>query len=71
MSQQVFLSYNRTDEAHAKSLDAWLQSQGISTFFDQRELGSGQLWLPDLEKALETNVQSIYTYTEYEKKCLS
>jgi formylglycine-generating enzyme required for sulfatase activity len=57
--QQVFLSYNRADQIQARALDAWLQTQGINTFFDQRELGSGQLWLPDLEKAIQTNVESI------------
>jgi len=44
----VFRSYNRLDAAHAAALDDWLGGQGVLTFFHQRDLGGGKLWLPDL-----------------------
>ena len=39
----VFLSYNRRDAAQAMALNDWLTSQGVGSFFDQRDLGAGQL----------------------------
>jgi hypothetical protein len=39
----VFLSYNRLDAAQAEALNDWLVSQKVTTFFDQRDLGGGQL----------------------------
>ena len=48
----VFLSYNRLDTAHARSLNDWLVGQGVTTFFDQRDLGGGQLWVADLERTI-------------------
>jgi hypothetical protein len=50
----IFVSYNRRDAAHAKALDGWLREQGEKTFFDQRELGGGQLWYQDLQDAIDT-----------------
>ncbi len=55
----VFLSYNRRDVAHAAALNDWLGGQGVRTFFDQRDLGAGQLWLPDLEHRIEQDVQAV------------
>ncbi len=51
---EVFLSYSRADSSHAAALNAWLAGQGVRCFFDRRDLGGGQLWLPDLERAIET-----------------
>ncbi|OYX49878.1 MAG: hypothetical protein B7Y97_08165 [Sphingomonas sp. 32-66-10] len=55
----VFVSYSRADSAQAAVLDAWLTSQGLRTFLDRRELGAGQLWLPDLERAIETEAAAL------------
>jgi tetratricopeptide (TPR) repeat protein len=55
----VFLSYNRRDSAHAALLNTWLGGQGVATFFDQRDLGAGQLWLPDLERRVEQDAQAV------------
>ena len=55
----VFLSYSRGDAAHATALNEWLSGQGARTFFDQRDLGAGQLWLPDLERRIEQDVQAV------------
>jgi hypothetical protein len=55
----VFLSYNRLDAGHAEALNDWLVSQGVRTFFDQRDLGGGQLWVADLERTIEHEVQAI------------
>jgi hypothetical protein len=55
----VFLSYSRRDAAHAVTLNAWLSSQDVTTFFDQRDLGAGQLWLPDLERRIEHDAQAV------------
>ena len=38
----VFISDCRRDIDHARTLDAWLTGQGVSTFFDQTDLGAGQ-----------------------------
>ena len=56
---KVFISYSRADGTHAAALEAWLTAQGVATFFDRRDLGSGQLWLPDLEKAIEQEAEAI------------
>ena len=55
----VFLSYNRRDAAHAAALNDWLGGQGVSTFFDQRDLGGGKLWLPDLERRVEHDALAV------------
>ncbi len=55
----VFISYNRRDAAHARALDDWLRAQGETTFFDQRDLGGGQLWLDDLEHAIGTTATAV------------
>ncbi len=55
----LFLSYSRRDAAHAATLNAWLGSQDVTTFFDQRDLGAGQLWLPDLERRIEHDAQAV------------
>jgi hypothetical protein len=55
----VFLSYNRRDAAHAVALNDWLGDQGVRTFFDQRDLGAGQLWLPDLERRIEQEAEAV------------
>ena len=55
----VFISYNRRDAAHARALDDWLRAQGETTFFDQRDLGGGQLWLDDLEQAIGTTATAV------------
>jgi len=52
----VFLSHNRLDAAHAKNLNDWLASQGVKTFFD---LGSGQLWVADLERTIEDEADAV------------
>ena len=56
---EVFLSYSRADTAHAAALNAWLAGQGVRSFFDRRDLGGGQLWLPDLERAIETEAAAV------------
>ncbi len=58
-TMDVFLSYNRADAVHAEALNGWLVGQGVKTFFDRRDLGSGQLWLTDLERAIEHEAQSV------------
>jgi hypothetical protein len=55
----VFLSYNRLDAAQAEALNDWLVSQKVTTFFDQRDLGGGQLWVADLERTIEHEAQAM------------
>lgn len=55
----VFLSYNRRDATHAAALNTWLGSQSVTTFFDQRDLDGGKLWLPDLERRIEHDAQAV------------
>jgi TIR domain len=58
-AMDVFLSYNRADGVHARYLNDWLAGQGPETFFDHRDLGSGQLWIGDLERAIEANADAV------------
>jgi hypothetical protein len=55
----VFLGYSRRDATHAATLNAWLGSQDVTTFFDQGDLGAVQLWLPDLERRIEHDAQAV------------
>src|SRR4029077_20121244 len=48
----AFLSYARADTRHAKEIDALLSQNGVSTFFDRRNLTTGQPWLRALEEAI-------------------
>ncbi len=48
----VFLSYARSDGAAATELNGWLCAQGLSTFFDRKELRPGLRWVPALEDAI-------------------
>jgi energy-coupling factor transporter ATP-binding protein EcfA2 len=48
----VFLSYAHSDGAAAAELNGWLIAQGLSTFFDRRELRPGLRWVPALEDAI-------------------
>ena len=40
-------------------MNDWLTSQNVATFFDQRDLPSGQLWLPELEKRIAETAQAV------------
>jgi hypothetical protein len=51
-AHDVFLSYAHSDGAAAAELNGWLSAQGLSTFFDRRELRPGLRWVPALEDAI-------------------
>ena len=51
-SYDAFISYARADARHAKEIDALLCQNGVSTFFDRRNLTSGLPWLRALEEAI-------------------
>jgi hypothetical protein len=52
-SFDVFVSYARVDSRHAADIDTFLRAQGLSSFFDRRNLSPGLPWLRGLEKALK------------------
>ena len=56
---RVFISYSRAHSAHAIALDEWLTGQGIATFLDTRALRGGQLWMADLEHAIEQDCDAV------------
>lgn len=49
----VFVSYSTTDAGAAEQLNAWLRAQGVSTFFDRKDLAKGLRWILALEKAIQ------------------
>lgn len=51
-THDVFLSYNRRDEAVAHRIGDSLRAAGLRVFLDRWELTPGQDWLPRLESAL-------------------
>ena len=51
-NHDVFLSYNRRDEAAAHRIGESLRAAGSRVFLDRWELTPGQDWLPRLETAL-------------------
>ncbi|MDB5413245.1 MAG: hypothetical protein JWR10_1580 [Rubritepida sp.] len=55
----VFLSYSRADSAQAVLLDEWLTAQGLTCFLDRRELRTGELWLPELERAITREANAV------------
>src|SRR5262245_6571307 len=51
-SFDVFISYARTDDRHARDIDSELSRRGLKTFIDRRSLDPGLPWVPALEKAM-------------------
>ena len=46
----VFLSYTRPDIAAARSLKAALEAAGVTTWFDEDQLETGDPWLDNVEE---------------------
>lgn len=72
----IFISYSRSDSGFVDRLEADLQARGLRTWVDRRKLEGGQVWLDELEQAIErsqiilvvlspTAVQSRYVRMEY------
>ncbi|HEY1348874.1 MAG TPA: TIR domain-containing protein [Ktedonobacteraceae bacterium] len=72
----IFISYSRSDSGFVDRLEADLQARGLHTWVDRRKLEGGQVWLDELEKAIEGSqivlvvlspdaVQSRYVRMEY------
>jgi hypothetical protein len=49
----VFLSYSRADVRHAAEIDSALRRNGLSSFFDRRNLAQGLPWVRALEQAID------------------
>lgn len=49
----IFISYSRTDSTFVDRLEADLQARNFRTWVDRRKLEGGQVWLDELEKAIE------------------
>jgi TIR domain len=49
----VFLSYSRVDGRHAADIDSALRANGLSSFFDRRNLAPGLPWVRALEQAID------------------
>lgn len=52
MSEQVFRSYSRSDQAAAGALRLMLEQAGLTVFKDDRSIRCGDRWLDRLQKAL-------------------
>jgi TPR repeat protein/energy-coupling factor transporter ATP-binding protein EcfA2 len=48
----VFVSYSRADGRHASEIDSALRANGLSSFFDRRNLAPGLPWVRALEQAI-------------------
>src|SRR5215831_752840 len=48
----VFVSYSRVDLLHANHIDSALCANGLTSFFDRRNLDPGLPWVRALEKAI-------------------
>ena len=48
----VFISYSRADGRHAAEIDSALRANGLSSFFDRRNLAPGLPWVRALEQAI-------------------
>jgi TIR domain len=48
----VFVSYSRADGRHAREIDSVLRANGLSSFFDRRNLAPGLPWVRALEQAI-------------------
>ena len=48
----VFVSYSRADGRHAAEIDSALRANGLSSFFDRRNLAPGLPWVRALEQAI-------------------
>ena len=53
-SYDVFISYSRADAKPAAHIDSFLRANGLSSFIDNRELEPGRLWVPGLERAMNS-----------------
>lgn len=51
---QVFISYSRKDEAQAGYLVARLTKDGISTWIDTAEIGTGLQWMEEIARAIKS-----------------
>jgi TIR domain len=49
----IFISYARTDSSFTDRLEADLQARNFYTWVDRRKLEGGQVWLDELENAIE------------------
>jgi hypothetical protein len=49
----IFISYARTDSSFTDRLEADLQARNFYTWVDRRKLEGGQVWLDELEKAID------------------
>jgi TPR repeat protein/energy-coupling factor transporter ATP-binding protein EcfA2 len=49
----VFVSYSRADGRHAAEIDSALRANGLSSFFDRRNLAPGLPWVRALEQAID------------------
>jgi KaiC/GvpD/RAD55 family RecA-like ATPase len=58
-SFDVFVSYARVDWRHAADIDSLLRAQGLTSFFDRRNLSPGLPWVRGLEKALNATKAAI------------
>ena len=52
-TMQVFLSYDRADEAFAKALSAELTKRGLSVWMDEERLLPGDNWAEQIGEALK------------------
>ena len=53
-SYDTFISYSHADAKHAAHIDSFLRANGLTSFIDNRELEPGRLWVPGLERAMNS-----------------
>src|SRR4029079_9497900 len=61
MAGEVFISYRRADEAHARRLSQLLAQEGVEAWYDA-QVGAGEIWRAAVAQALQAAAIFVLVY---------
>jgi hypothetical protein len=64
MSQKIFISHTTRDDPFVKELRRVLETQGLDTWVDSREMRGGDKLKPEVKKAIETATAFIVVFSK-------